>query len=107
MNPKVAGLLGFARKGKKLVSGEAAAEAALKKGQAKLVILAEDISPNLQKRYTHWCRDEGVPLVSGETKLKLGLALGLSPRTVIVVTDENFAKSIIEAGGFSQKHNGF
>jgi len=106
LNPKAAGLLGFARKAKKLVSGEAAAEVALKKGQARLLILAEDISPNLQKRYTLWCRDEGVPLLSGDTKLNLGLALGLSPRTVIVVTDENFAQSILRSGGFSQNNNG-
>ncbi len=99
MTPKQLALLGFARKAKKLVSGEAASEAVLKKGQASLVILAEDISPNLSKRYSLWCQDEGVPLILGDNKVSLGTALGLSPRSVIAVTDENFARSILSAGG--------
>ncbi len=99
MTPKQAALLGFARKASKLVSGEAAAEAVLKKGQARLVILADDISPNMYKRYSLWCQDEGVPLIMGDNKVSLGTALGLSPRSVIAITDENFARSILAAGG--------
>ena len=103
MDPKIAALLGFARKANKLVSGESAAVAILKKGQAGLVILAEDISPNLHKKYALWCADEGIPLISTGTKHDLGMNIGLSPRSVIVVTDDKFAQSILQTGGFDQR----
>ena len=104
MTPKQSALLGFARKAKKLVSGEAACEVVLKKGQARLVILAKDVSPNLHKRYSLWCQDEGVPLILAGDKVSLGTALGLSPRTVIALTDENFARSILAARGNDRKN---
>lgn len=106
MDPKVAGLLGFARKANKLVSGEAAAQVALKKGRAKLVIMAEDVSSNLHRRYSLWCIDIDVPIVTSGTKLLLGLALGQSPRSIVVITDDNFARSILRTGGFDDKQNG-
>ncbi|HWJ03352.1 MAG TPA: L7Ae/L30e/S12e/Gadd45 family ribosomal protein [Verrucomicrobiae bacterium] len=106
MNDKVTALLGFASKAKKLVSGESAVDAILKKGQARLIILAEDVSPNFIRKYTLWCKDEDVPVLSFGTKISLGIAVGLSPRGVIAVTDENFAQGILNAGGFSAKKSG-
>ncbi len=104
MEQKVLVLLGFAQKAKKLVSGEAAAEALLKKSQARLVILANDISENLRKKYTLWAADQSVPVITAGPKQELGLAIGQSPRTVIVVTDNNFAQSILHAGGMDGKN---
>jgi ribosomal protein L7Ae-like RNA K-turn-binding protein len=101
MEQKVLALLGFAQKAKKLVSGESAAEALLKKNQAKLIVLADDISANVRKKYTLWAGDQNVPLITGGPKLQLGMAIGQSPRTVIVVTDNNFAQSILHAGGMA------
>ena len=106
MNSKVATLLGFASKAKKLVSGESAVEAILKKGQARLLVLAADISPNLHRKYALWAEDLSVPILCMGTKQELGIAMGMSPRSVIAVTDDNFAKSILDTGGFSENKSG-
>ncbi|MDA8443043.1 MAG: ribosomal L7Ae/L30e/S12e/Gadd45 family protein [Peptococcaceae bacterium] len=99
MQAKVAALLGFASKSKKLVSGESAAEAMLKKGKAKLVILAADLAVNSQVKYRQWCTDLGVPVLIMGTKQVLGISIGLSPRSIVVVTDGKFAQSILQVEG--------
>lgn len=103
MHSKISALLGFASKAKKLVSGESAVEAILKKKQARLLILAEDVSDNVRTKYIHWCADENIPVLTQGTKRTLGVCIGLSPRSVIAITDEKFAQSILQVGGFAEK----
>ncbi len=88
-------LLGFAQKARKLVAGESAVEAMLKRGIVRLVILAEDLPEKRKSYWLRWCNDLNVdhPLILG-TKEELGKALGLSPRSIIAITDTQMAQAI-------------
>lgn len=96
MNNRINGLLGMARRAGKVCSGEAQIEAMLKKRKGCLMILAED-SPGTQKNFTRWAEDIGLPVMIYGSKQELGLLLGLSPRSAILVMDGGFAKAILEA----------
>lgn len=91
---KVLSLLGLATKAGHLVSGELAAETAVKTGNAQLVILAEDASANTEKRFRDKCAYYGVPIVTFGTKEALGHAIGKEFRASLAVTDTGFAKAI-------------
>lgn len=91
---KVLSLLGLAVKAGQLVSGELAAETAVKSGSAQLVILAEDASANTAKRFHDKCTYYGVPVVTFGTKEALGHAIGKEFRASLAVTDTGFAKAI-------------
>lgn len=85
-------LLGFASRAGKLVSGENTCKA--KSKQIQLVILSEDAREDTKRffanRYKGRCYSLG-------TRYELGVAIGKSPRTVIGVTERQFAKSIEES----------
>jgi len=93
---RIQSLLGIARRAGKVCSGEAQIEAMLKKGKGKLLIVAED-SPNTHKKYANWAQDLRLPLMVTGTKQELGLTIGLSPRSAILVMDEGFARAILKA----------
>lgn len=94
---KVHGLLGFARRAGKIASGEAAVEANLKKGKVTLLLLAEDLSPSVAEKYRQWCGDLGVPVLAFGEKISLGVSLGQSPRALVAILDDGFARAIHEA----------
>lgn len=99
---KVYALLGFAQKAGKLVSGDDSVFVALGKKKLKLVIVAEDLSDNSRKKFDQKLyaadkekkRDAGTAVFTFGTKVSLGHAIGKSPRGLIAVMDENFAKAI-------------
>lgn len=93
--PSVKTLLGFARKGNYLISGEAAMEAALKRRQVSLVLLAEDLPEKRQLSWTRWCQDLQLPYVILGSKEEFGNALGMSPRGIIGIKDSKMAEAII------------
>lgn len=93
---KILSLLGLATKSGNLTSGEFSAEKAVKSGQAKLVIVAEDASANTKKLFSDKCSFYGVPQFIYGTKETLGHAIGKEVRASIAVLDEGFAKSIIK-----------
>lgn len=94
---KISGLLGMARRAGKLVAGEANCEAVLKKGQASMLIVAEDVSSKNIEKYRLWCQDIGIPCYVAGTKVELGIFLGQSPRGVLAFIDEGFAKAVEKA----------
>lgn len=96
LNPDTLTLLGFAQKSNKLVSGDSAVEALLKKHKIKLLILAADLSTNRQKHYINWSNDIKIPCLIGGNKVELGIALGVSPRAVIGIIDEQMANAILQ-----------
>ena len=59
---RVAGLLGLTARAGKIQSGEQAAELALKKGQAKLVILDGAASKGTCKAFTDACTYYSIPI---------------------------------------------
>lgn len=89
-------LLGFAQKGKNLAAGEANVEAYLKKGRVCLLLIAEDQSVKNQQKWQFLAEDYEIEAVIFGTKEELGHAIGLSPRGIVGITDEQMAKAILK-----------
>lgn len=96
MNKRVQSLIGLARRAGKVASGDAQVEAMLKKRKGFLLIIADD-AQNTQKKYIAWARDIKLPVMTAGTKLELGLSIGLSPRSAVLILDDGFAKAILLA----------
>ena len=96
MQDRVLSLLGLAEKAGKVGSGGFAAEEALKKHRASLLILSEDAQKNTQKNFTDMCTWQKVPLRYYGTREVLGHAVGKESRSCIAVTDTGFAESILK-----------
>jgi len=92
-------LLGLAQRAGKVQSGDAAAEAVIKKGKVKLVLLAVDASDRTKEHFTNLCRFKKIRWIESGEKERLGNALGKSPRSIVVVTDEGFARRLIQLFG--------
>lgn len=93
-------LLGFAQKAGRLVGGDEAVSLALQKGQAKIVLLAWDLSENSTTRFRQrWQTlpkkvQENVMVWRFGDKMTLGLATGKPPRGIWAVSDENFCRGV-------------
>lgn len=96
MSQKAYDLLGLAQRAGKIQSGEFGAEAGLKRGKAKLLIIAADASERTKKDFLDLAKYKNAPYIIAGEKMRLGLSLGKSPRSTIVITDENFAAKIKE-----------
>jgi ribosomal protein L7Ae-like RNA K-turn-binding protein len=102
MNDKILNLMGIARRAGRLSLGNDAAVEALRKGNAKLVILASDLSPRTAGGIRFAAREEEIVTVKiKETMDEISMALG--KRTgVVAVNDAGFAKkmlTLIKTGG--------
>lgn len=96
MNNKIFSLLGLATRSRNLVSGEFMTEKAVKGRNAFLVIVSKEASDNTKKMFTNMCSFYEVPLYFYGTKEELGHCMGKEFRASVAVTDEGFAKSIID-----------
>ena len=95
MKRKVLSLMGFAKKSGNLVSGVNTCSFAIGKGKAKLVILTEDISAGSEKKIMKEIRKSGTEFVKYSTIDDLSHAVGQSGRSVFAITDDQFAKTIL------------
>ncbi len=93
-NKKARFLIGLSMKAGKIGSGEYAAEKAVKQGKAFLLILAQDASPNTEKKFRNMCAYYQVPLVRFLDREALGKAIGREYRACLAVLDENLAREI-------------
>lgn len=93
----VASVLGFAQAAGKLASGEAACERALRRGQARLVLVAADAGRTTAKRIVRLAEEFRVPCVHWGDKDTLGAWIGERPRAVIAVCDGHFAHMLRNA----------
>ena len=91
-NPKTDSLIGFAARAGALVSGEGTCRDQLK--SIRLLILALDGGCG---REEYFGRVYTGPVVHYGDRYHLGRITGKSPRTVIGITDDRFAKSIKES----------
>ena len=91
---KVLSLLGLACRAGAVVSGEFAAENAVKKGKAKLCIVALDASDNTKKLFHDKCSSYNVPIIETGTKEELGKSMGKEMRASLSITDQGFASSV-------------
>jgi ribosomal protein L7Ae-like RNA K-turn-binding protein len=93
---KVLSTLSMAMKAGKLVSGETAVMNAVRGMTASLVIIAGDASDGTKKKFTDKTSYYEVPCRIYGTKDMLAHSIGKDMRSVIAVTDEGFAGSIIQ-----------
>lgn len=89
-------MLGMAKRAGKVSSGEFICSKAIKRREAKLVILAEDASENTKKSIKNSCTYYNVKCIEYADMQLLGKFCGGGERAVAAVNDENFAKTIIE-----------
>ena len=89
-------LIGLTMRQGAVESGSFSAEKAVKAGNAKLVILAEDASENTRKDFTDMCNFYHVPLCVFGTKDTLGHAIGKEFRVVMALTNPGLSEKISE-----------
>lgn len=106
MNHAFLSLLGLCRRAGKLTIGCEAVKGSVLKGEARLVILAEDISKHTQQDVLFHAKQAGTPFVqAGCGKDALGAALG-KYASVIAVNDTGFAKKLKQLAPQQQNERG-
>ncbi|MBQ1507490.1 MAG: ribosomal L7Ae/L30e/S12e/Gadd45 family protein [Ruminococcus sp.] len=96
MNDRLLSFLGLCLRAKKLVIGAEISAKSAQEGKSKLILYADDFSPNSLKKLLAAAQQYGVRAMSvHRTKQELSLALGRLSGA-ISVEDEGFAKKLIE-----------
>lgn len=89
---KVLRLIGLASRAGKVITGIELSQKAVKKGNAKLVILTKETSESTADFFLK-C---GIPSIVVESKEKLGKFTGKDIRSVAVISDIGFAEAILK-----------
>ncbi len=95
MEDRILSLLGLAQRAGKIITGEERVLAAVRSGEARLVILASDAAKNTRKKLTDKCLSFGVQLIEFGTRTQLGHALGKQERVVVSINDDGFARLVL------------
>ncbi|TVY10616.1 YlxQ family RNA-binding protein [Paenibacillus cremeus] len=95
-NNKFFSNLGLAQRAGKIVSGEEMVIEAVRQGEAKLVIVAEDASDNTYKKLNDKCSYYQVPIHRFGLRDQLGASIGKETRVVVAVTDAGFARMLLK-----------
>jgi ribosomal protein L7Ae-like RNA K-turn-binding protein len=96
MNDRLKGMIGFAIKAGKALSGSFAVEGAVKRRKAKLVIVDGRASSNTIRQIESLCANNSVKWVLLQDSGVLEALLGRDNRTVMAITDGGFAEAIQE-----------
>ena len=99
---KLRGAMGFAMRAGKCIAGDFACERAVKRGNARLVLLDTAASAATQERYSGLCERAGIPCVAVPD---MGRAIGKDGRMVAVVTDARFVQMILDASASEKNAN--
>lgn len=94
MDNKVYGLIGLAKRARKVVGGESVI-AAIQNKQAKIVIISEDASENTKKKVCDKCQYYNITFCFVDDIL-LNQAIGEFNKKVIAITDEGMSKKIVQ-----------
>lgn len=86
--------LGLCKRSGNIAAGETAAEQAVRKKTARLLILAGDASANTKKKFYNSAAYYGIALLETGNKEELGRAIGTEQRSILAVTEEGFAKKL-------------
>ena len=89
-------MIGLAKRAGKVVTGAEIVESAVKKGKARLVVIATDISENGRKAITDTCKYYKVKYIECGLKEDLGRYTGSESRAVISINDYRFADSVLK-----------
>ena len=87
--------LGFAQKAGKLVSGDNSVEAKIKSKGGRCLVIAADASEATKEKFCHLAERCHVPHIIFGEKERFGGALGKSPRSVLLILDQNIAGQIM------------
>lgn len=96
MENSIYSFIGLATKAGRLFSGEDTCERKLRSGKVELLILAVDASANTKDKFTGICASKGVNLRIFGVKELLGRRIGKDVRSVLAITDKQFAGRTIE-----------
>jgi ribosomal protein L7Ae-like RNA K-turn-binding protein len=106
MNDRVLSLLGIARRAGRVCFGSDAVTEALRKGEAKLVLFARDLSPRTAGGVETAARARDVPCVKIAAPMdEIGIATG-KRAGVVAVNDAGFAKAVAGLIGTEGQTNG-
>lgn len=79
----------IARKTGKVEKGTNEVTKAIERGTAKLVVVAEDVSPKeITQHLSLLCAEKGIPCTTVDSKKKLGVAVGINISTASVAIIE-------------------
>ncbi len=92
MNKQYLNLLGLAFRARKCTLGEELILKNIQNKQAKIVLIASDISESTKKKIINKCTTYEVDYRSVDNREVLGQAIGKSNRVAIAIIDEGFAK---------------
>ena len=106
MNSKVYGLLGLAAKSGAVVSGSGACERFLRKSTTPLVVVAEDSSVNTREKFQRAAKNREAEIRVFGTCDALGKYIGKESRSILIITDRGFAKSIMDLMDCALRKNG-
>lgn len=95
MTPKIKSLLGLAKRAGKVYSGESQIEALLKKKKGELLIIAKD-STNALTKFQRWSQDLKIPVIIDGSKEEIGISIGMSPRSAVLIIDKGFAQAMLK-----------
>jgi len=91
---RVGTFLGFAKKSGHLLTGEKAVATGIKTGKAKIVLMATDLPERRRFFCIKFCEEQKIPYSVVGTKEEYGQILGMSPRTLLAVTEQKIAEQI-------------
>ena len=96
---RFSGMMGFARRAGKTVSGTELVLRAVQKGTAKLVVVSESASDATRKKLRTNCEFYGAPRIEASVDTEeLGRLIGKSSAiSAVAITDEIFAREIKRA----------
>ncbi len=88
-----------ARKTGKIEKGTNEVTKAVERGEAKLVVVAQDVEPaEIVKHLPLLCEEKGIPCMNADSKKKLGAAAGINVSTAsVAITNAGDASDDIAA----------
>lgn len=87
--------IGLMQKSGNLSSGDDTVERDIKKGNVKLLIIAQDASDNTKKKFEDMAKYRKVPYMFFGTKDDLGISIGKSSRAIVAIKDKGFAEGFL------------
>lgn len=89
------GLLGLARRAGAVATGVPAVRDAVRKGDARLVILASDASPTQLKKVQAILEHREIPVRWFDSQSELGAPLGQPGLSAVAITSQSFAEQLL------------
>lgn len=94
---KVYSLMGFASKARKIVTGYNTCLKMIPAGKIGLLIMGEDVGESTKKKMQDKCMSYQIPIREYGNCSELSHAVGKRDKGLFGITEENFAKSIMDA----------